>query len=305
MNYKRIATAAATLGVCLPLLADSNISAINHFAYGANLGWCDWHPSSVDGVQVNALFLSGNVWFSNCGWVSLGDGKPVNGFAYQNDAATDCGVNLAPDGGLAGKAYGANIGWISFTDSSIEGPIAAKDRPRLDLKTGRLHGYCYSANCGWIDLDTTAPFGFVKLTQLDPGVDTDGDGIPDSWERKYTGGLVKLTQTGDLDGDGVSDYDEYLAGTDPTKASDRFLVVNIAAANAGDSVQITWNSNPSRCYQIQERDNLFSGGWLDVASPGLIAPSEGPTTSATVIEAAARHRYYKVESLLPGASYGP
>jgi len=45
--------------------------------------------------------------------------------------------------------------------------------------------------------------------------DSDADGMPDTWEMKYFGTLDG-NGTGDFDGDGISDLDEYLNGTDPT-----------------------------------------------------------------------------------------
>jgi probable HAF family extracellular repeat protein len=46
--------------------------------------------------------------------------------------------------------------------------------------------------------------------------DSDGDGLPDEWENQYRGNLTDLG-SGDWDGDGVSDRDEFLLGTNPTQ----------------------------------------------------------------------------------------
>jgi len=46
--------------------------------------------------------------------------------------------------------------------------------------------------------------------------DTDGDGLNDEWEMIHFGTLER-DGTGDYDNDGISDYMEYLLGTDPTR----------------------------------------------------------------------------------------
>ena len=48
--------------------------------------------------------------------------------------------------------------------------------------------------------------------------DSDGDGLPDSWELANFGNLAQ-TASGDPDRDGFSNLQEYLAGSDPNNAN--------------------------------------------------------------------------------------
>jgi pectate lyase len=59
--------------------------------------------------------------------------------------------------------------------------------------------------------------GWPKLEATQPPIDTDADGMPDTWERRYSpGGDPALKSSRDLDGDGFTNIEEYLNQTDPT-----------------------------------------------------------------------------------------
>ncbi len=51
-------------------------------------------------------------------------------------------------------------------------------------------------------------------TSTSPGADSDGNGLPDSWEMHYFG-VIGVDPHADADGDGVSNLQEYLNGTSP------------------------------------------------------------------------------------------
>jgi hypothetical protein len=125
----------------------TTIDAVNRYAYGSNLGWLDWRGDTNHGVVIATNVCSGYIYSANVGWINLGSGFPVNGLHYQNNSASDFGVNLDASGNLTGYAYGGNIGWITFEQTY--------GQPKVNLATGNLSGYVWSANCGWISLSNT------------------------------------------------------------------------------------------------------------------------------------------------------
>ena len=296
---KRLVIFGAMLA--LPVLgnAASTINATNKYAWGANIGWTNWLPSSADGVVIGEYVCSGYVWAANVGWINLGSGNPANHIQYSNTSGIDFGVNFSIDSAqpgyavLRGFAYGANIGWINFE---------ATGNPRISLFTGRLSGYAYSANCGWINLDDMLGPGahYVQTDQIAMGIDTDGDGIADAFEYQFFGNLTSANGTSDADNDGISDKDEYLDGTSPVISTDR-LHITAFGKNINNSTQydVTWTSTTARLYVIETKPDLFAMMWDPDPNWGTqFAPDSGTTSTRTVLPSGAK-RFYRVRSIRP------
>ena len=151
------------------------------------------------------------------------------------------------------------------------------------LCTGKLYTVNLMANMGAMNLAYTLDFlarldsyagvpnlRFVGLSQLTnlwaadygsepsylPWIQTndyDGDGMIDGWEVTNFCGIVAADGTGDFDGDRQPDRDEYVAGTSPTNAGDRFKL--IAANGRGLAI---WTAVTGRIYEVEVAEG---GGW--------------------------------------------
>lgn len=242
--------------------AAATISSTNAYTWGANIGYLNWRPDSANGVSIGAYILQGYIYGANVGWINVGGGNAANHIQYQNNSATDFGVNftLDPDnpghGLLRGYAYGANIGWINFEDTG---------NPYVVLSNGQLRGYVWSANCGWINLDDLN--FFVATDSINPGVDTDGDGLPDAWEYIYFGSLAADPNV-DSDGDGETNISEYKSHTIPT-----------------DPISVFYSArqlNISTRLRVLTDDNVLIGGFIITGTDPkkVIIRGIGPSLSA-------------------------
>lgn len=63
-----------------------------------------------------------------------------------------------------------------------------------------------------------------------PGfVDADGNGLPDAWEMRRFG-KTGIDPNGDADGDGLSNREEYLAGSNPAESQNAPLEIDVVLA---------------------------------------------------------------------------
>ena len=127
------------------------------------------------------------------------------------------------------------------------------------------------------------------------GEDLNGDGLPDDWQAQYWGSDPTKWPAGnvDSDGDGASNYQEFLAGTNPLDANSvlRTKLVGapagvLSAAQAGWS--LSWNTQPGFIYQVQTSTNMEA--WANFAGPRFASGSG----DAVAVEAGSKEVYYRV-----------
>lgn len=108
------------------------------------------------------------------------------------------------------------------------------------------------------------PIGIVSgVAILRLLADSDADGLPDTWETDYGFNSTNATdRTGDADGDTMLNWQEYVAGTDPTNALSN-LKLNVTTFAAGTLLNFAAISN--RTYTLQVADALHTPAWQTLA----------------------------------------
>ncbi len=131
-------------------------------------------------------------------------------------------------------------------------------------------------------------------------VDTDGDGIPDWWMQEHfghpTGQAGDHSLAGDdADGDGLTNLDEYRAGTDPRDSASTLRVTAINVDGAG--AHITFTSVAGKTYRLEYKDAITDPTWL-LAVNNIT----GQTGTTTVLDSGAigqSRKFYRVLAIFP------
>lgn len=93
----------------------------------------------------------------------------------------------------------------------------------------------------------------VDLTVNVPG----GGFLPEAWQLQYFG-HTGVDPNDDPDHDDLSNWDEYVAGTNPTDPQSRFAILRVLADPLG-GVRVQWSSVAGKFYTVQRSGDLLSG----------------------------------------------
>jgi len=103
--------------------------------------------------------------------------------------------------------------------------------------------------------NTLAACGTLNFTGNYSFIDVNHNGISDAWEKYYFGSVTtNRTQFTDTDGNGMSDYAKFIAGTNPTNPASKFVILS-ATVQSNRLFQLQWAAIPGRVYQVQGLTN--------------------------------------------------
>jgi hypothetical protein len=128
---------------------------------------------------------------------------------------------------------------------------------------------------------------------LDPNGSAVGDGIPNWWKQQFNFDRFDPTVADtDTDGDGFSNLQEFLAGTDPTNSASYFHVTSVV--KTGSDVRVTWMMGPGRTNALQFASG--AGFTNSFADRFVVTNTVGTVTNFLDVGAAtnAPARYYRV-----------
>lgn len=74
--------------------------------------------------------------------------------------------------------------------------------------------------------------------------------IPNDWEIQYFGSTTACHPHVNSDGDGQTNYEEWIGGSDPTDPRSTFAISSIALAENGGTVLFHWPTLPDRRYDL-------------------------------------------------------
>ena len=289
-------------------------NAANH------LGHSDWRLPNVKELQSivnysNAPDYNGlpaiNTNFFTCTLITNEAGKVDYPYYWTGSTHGGYSTNNAGGGEADYVAFGRALGWPSGQPNWVD--VHGAGCQRSDPKVAPPYGYAtvktvtnnavvYTGYSFGPQGDAIRGYNYVRLVRggNDSGVDHVGDGIPDGWRRLYFGGSGIATNANssansDADYDGMSNYAEYIANTNPTNARSFFHILRLSRFNGWSA---SFVSSTNRIYTLYYRTNLTFGAWTSVPSQTGISGGDGVGV-LTDPSPAGTYRYYRIGVRLP------
>jgi uncharacterized repeat protein (TIGR01451 family) len=144
--------------------------------------------------------------------------------------------------------------------------------------------------------DSTGHVGIGNNFAVDSSTDLNGNGLPDAWELRYFGANHPPGSgpNDDPDGDGLTNLEEFRAGTNPLDASSGLRLV--ATRQDAFTVLLDFPTIGGKSYRLERTDDLSGNSWTIIADNVVGTGAHMQLTDAPGV--GQRARFYRLR-LLP------
>jgi len=96
-----------------------------------------------------------------------------------------------------------------------------------------------------------------RIERVDLTVNVPSGVLPDAWQNQYFG-HTGVDPYGDPDHDGLNNFGEYRAGTNPNDDQSLFEFISVSP-DSPNGVRVEWSSVTGKLYTVQRSNNLLAG----------------------------------------------
>jgi hypothetical protein len=172
----------------------------------------------------------------------------------------------------------ANAGTFTLDGNVLEFvPGDYYKAPMLDPASGEYYDLVYAR---FSDRTNISPFATINVIYL--GADSASEGIPDDWRLEYFGNAdpnvgINHHATNDFDGDGLSNLQEFLLGSNPADKNSNLRIISF------DGTNLQWQTRGYEVYELYGSTNLAN--WTRVMNP-IVPTNTLPATNFSNIGSA-------------------
>jgi hypothetical protein len=189
-------------------------------------------------------------------------------------------VQFAPNVALGTPAMSSSIGngnyaatWLNSAIAGLTGN-ATIGTLTVTVPPGATSSAAYAVHFDHASASPNGIAAFPKqtltglITLSSRNTSSYKDGIPDSWRLRWFGTIYNALSAASADacGDGINNWEKYIAGTDPTDPKAFPRLQPTTPTPYGTAAAIHWPTVSGKQYVIERSATLFSGSWTAIAT---------------------------------------